>query len=132
MCEISPALSDTFSLHGYDGGQSEARKVYKDHNLHVLFGVTLMAVLGVSSITPALPEIRDAFRRDERPGGALITVFTLPGVALTPVLGVLSDRHGRRRILVPALLLFGVAGGLCAFARTFELLLALLPWAPRT
>jgi MFS transporter, ACDE family, multidrug resistance protein len=57
--------------------------------------------------------------------GLLLTVFTLPGVALTPVLGVLSDRHGRRRILVPALLLFGVAGGLCAFARSFELLLAL-------
>ena len=57
--------------------------------------------------------------------GLLITVFTLPGIALTPVLGVLSDRHGRKKILVPALLLFGVAGGLCAFARSFELLLAL-------
>jgi MFS transporter, ACDE family, multidrug resistance protein len=105
--------------------RSEARKVYKDHNLHVLFGVTLMAVLGVSSITPALPEIRDAFGVTSAQVGLLITVFTLPGVALTPVLGVLSDRHGRRRILVPALLLFGVAGGLCAFARSFELLLAL-------
>jgi MFS transporter, ACDE family, multidrug resistance protein len=105
--------------------RSEARKVYKDHNLHVLFGVTLMAVLGVSSITPALPEIRNAFGVTSAQVGLLITVFTLPGVALTPVLGVLSDRHGRRRILVPALLLFGVAGGLCAFARSFELLLAL-------
>ena len=36
--------------------ENELRKVYKDHNLHVLFAVTLMAVLGVSSITPALPE----------------------------------------------------------------------------
>jgi MFS transporter, ACDE family, multidrug resistance protein len=105
--------------------RSEARKVYKDHNLHVLFGVTLMAVLGVSSITPALPEIRNAFGVTSAQVGLLTTVFTLPGVALTPVLGVLSDRHGRRRILVPALLLFGVAGGLCAFARSFELLLAL-------
>jgi MFS transporter, ACDE family, multidrug resistance protein len=105
--------------------RSEARKVYKDHNLHVLFGVTLMAVLGVSSITPALPEIRNAFGVTSAQVGLLITVFTLPGLALTPVLGVLSDRHGRRRILVPALLLFGVAGGLCAFARSFELLLAL-------
>jgi MFS transporter, ACDE family, multidrug resistance protein len=105
--------------------RSGACKVYKDHNLHVLFGVTLMAVLGVSSISPALPEIRDAFGVTSAQVGLLLTVFTLPGVALTPVLGVLSDRHGRRRILVPALLLFGVAGGLCAFARSFELLLAL-------
>jgi MFS family permease len=105
--------------------ENELRKVYKDHNLHVLFGVTLMAVLGVSSITPALPEIRDAFGVSSGEVGLLITVFTLPGIALTPVLGVLSDRHGRKKILVPALLLFGVAGGLCAFARSFELLLAL-------
>ena len=101
------------------------RKVYKDHNLHVLFGVTLMAVLGVSSITPALPEIRDVFGVTSAQVGLLITIFTLPGIALTPVLGVLSDRHGRRKILIPALLLFGIAGGLCAFARSFELLLAL-------
>jgi ACDE family multidrug resistance protein len=105
--------------------EDKTRKVYKDHNLHVLFGVTLMAVLGVSSITPALPEIRDAFGVTSGQVGLLITVFTLPGVALTPVLGVLSDRHGRRKILVPALLLFGVAGGLCAFIRRFELFLVL-------
>jgi MFS transporter, ACDE family, multidrug resistance protein len=105
--------------------ENELRKVYKDHNLHVLFGVTLIAVLGVSSITPALPEIRDAFGVSSGQVGLLITVFTLPGIALTPVLGVLSDRHGRKKILVPALLLFGVAGGLCAFARSFELLLTL-------
>lgn len=101
------------------------RKVYKDHNLHVLWGVTLMAVLGVSSITPAFPEIRDALGVSSGQVGLLITVFTLPGIVLTPVLGVLSDRHGRKRILTPALILFGVAGGLCVFARSFELLLVL-------
>ncbi len=103
----------------------QTRKVYKDHNLHVLWGVTLMAVLGVSSITPALPEIRDEFGVSSGQVGLLITVFTVSGIVLTPILGVVSDRHGRKRILVPALILFGVAGGLCAFARSFELLLLL-------
>jgi MFS transporter, ACDE family, multidrug resistance protein len=120
-----PWLVNSPSVATMPEDKAGTRKVYKDHNLHVLFGVTLMAVLGVSSITPALPEIRDAFGITSGQVGLLITVFTLPGVALTPVLGVLSDRHGRRKILVPALLLFGVAGGLCAFARGFELLLGL-------
>ncbi len=84
-----------------------------------------MAVLGVSSVTPAFPEIVRAFGISSGQVGLLITVFTLPGILLTPVLGVLSDRYGRKKILVPALLLFGVAGGACALARNFELLLLL-------
>jgi MFS family permease len=44
----------------------------------------------------------------------------LPGIALTTVLGVLSDRHGRKKILTHALL-FGIAGGLCAFAPVLTL-----------
>jgi ACDE family multidrug resistance protein len=101
------------------------RKVYEDHNLHVLWCVTLMAVLGVSSVTPAFPTIVRELGVSGGQVGLLITVFTLPGIVLTPVLGVLSDRFGRKKILVPALLLFGLAGGACALARSFELLLFL-------
>jgi MFS family permease len=101
------------------------RKVYKDHNLHVLFGVTLMAVLGVTSITPAFPEIVEAFGVTSGQVGLLITFFTVPGVFLTPVLGILSDRYGRKTILTPALIGFGIAGGLCAFVGDFQLLLLL-------
>jgi MFS transporter, ACDE family, multidrug resistance protein len=102
-----------------------ARRVYKDHNLHVLWGVTLMAVLGTSSITPAFPTIVRELGISSGQVGLLITVFTLPGIVMTPLIGVLSDRYGRKKILVPALLLFGIAGGACAFARDFDLLLAL-------
>ncbi|MDQ3863156.1 MAG: MFS transporter [Actinomycetota bacterium] len=77
------------------------RKVYKDRNLHVLWGVTLMAVLGTSSITPAFPSIVRALGISSRQVGLLITVFTLPGIVMTPLLGVLSDRYGRKRILSP-------------------------------
>ena len=100
-------------------------RVNKDHNLHVLWGVTLMAVLGTSSITPAFPTIVRELGVSSGQVGLLITVFTLPGIVMTPLLGVLSDRYGRKKILVPALLLFGIAGGACAFARDFNVLLAL-------
>jgi ACDE family multidrug resistance protein len=105
--------------------ERDVRQVYKDHNLHVLWGVTLMAVLGTSSVTPAFPTIVRELGVSSGQVGLLITVFTLPGIVMTPVLGVLSDRYGRKKILVPALLLFGLAGGACAFARTFDLLLTL-------
>ena len=108
-----------------ESGEERIRAVHKDHNLHIVFAVTLMAVLGTSSITPAFPKVVQELGVSSGQVGLLITVFTLPGVLLTSVWGVLSDRFGRRKILVPSLILFGVAGGACAFARDFELLLML-------
>jgi ACDE family multidrug resistance protein len=101
------------------------RPVYRDPNLQIVFGVTLMAVLGVSSITPAFPKIVDELGIPPQHVGSLITVFTFPGVLLTAVLGVLADHFGRKKILVPALLLFAVAGSACALSRDFSVLLVL-------
>lgn len=101
------------------------RKVYKDHNLHVLFSITLMAVLGVTSVTPAFPRVIQEFGISSGQVGLLITFFTLPGIVLTPLLGIMSDRYGRKAILTPALLIFGIAGGLSAFSTSFDMLLVL-------
>jgi len=99
--------------------------LYRDPNLWVIFGVTLMAVLGVSSVTPAFPKIARELAVTPQQVGQLVTAFTLPGVFLAPALGVLADRWGRKRVLVPSLLLFGLAGGVCALARDFRLLVGL-------
>ena len=101
------------------------RELLRDPNLYVVFAITLMVVLGVSSIAPAFPRIQRAFAISDTQVGLLITVFTLPGVFLTPLLGVLADRWGRKPILIPALILFALAGAACTLARDFELLLAL-------
>ena len=97
--------------------------LYLDSNLRIVFLVTLMAVLGVASITPAFPKIARELNISVQSIGLLITVFTLPGIFLTPLMGVLADRFGRKRIIVPSLILFGIAGGSCVFIRDFTLLL---------
>ena len=99
--------------------------LYRDPNLHVVFAVTLMAVLGVSSVAPVFPDVARALDVTPEAVSLLVTVFTLPGIILTPFLGILADRYGRKPVLVPALILFALAGTACAFARSFELLLAL-------
>jgi MFS family permease len=55
----------------------------------------------------------------------LIVVFTLPGALFTPILGVIGDRVGRKKVLVPSMLLFAAAGTACGFARDFDTLLVL-------
>lgn len=93
--------------------------------LYLIFAVTLMVVLGVASITPAFPAVMRRFDVSQEQVGLLITAFTIPGVVLTLVFGVLADRYGRRSILVPSLLLFCGAGVACGFAPSFGWLLAL-------
>lgn len=99
--------------------------LWRDKNLYVVFAVTLMAILGVSSVTPAFPNIAEAFAISPQQVGLLISLFTVPGIALTPVIGVLADRYGRKTFLVPSLFGFAVAGTACGFVRDFELLLLL-------
>lgn len=79
--------------------------------------------MGVSSIAPALPSISRSLDIPIDQIGLLITFFTIPGILFTPILGVLADRYGRKRILIPSLFLFGIAGTACAFAVDFHQLL---------
>jgi predicted MFS family arabinose efflux permease len=102
--------------------QGNKRRIFFDTNLQIIFGITLLAVMGVASITPAFPKIIQALGISSTGIGLLITVFTFPGIFLTPILGVFADRYGRKRILIPSMFLFGIAGGACAFSRDFNLL----------
>ena len=65
--------------------------------------------MGVASIAPALPKMARVLDVSNEQIGLLITAFTLPGIFLTPVLGVFADRIGRKTILVPSLFIFGIA-----------------------
>ena len=101
------------------------RKIYLDINLQIIFIVTLTYIMGVSSITPAFPKIVKELNISAKDVGLLITAFSFPGILLVPFLGVIADRWSRKRIIIPFLMLFGVAGGLCFFVRDFKLLLIL-------
>ena len=81
--------------------------------------------MGVASIAPALPKMARTLNVSNEQIGLLITAFTLPGIFLTPILGIFADRIGRKAILVPSLFIFGIAGTACAFATDFTWLLIL-------
>ncbi len=92
-------------------------------NITVIFLVTLMGVMGVASITPAFPSIIKHFDITPSQVTLLITVFTFPGIFLAPVIGILADRYGRKKILLPSLFLFGIAGLSCFFTNNWHILL---------
>jgi MFS family permease len=101
------------------------KPVLKNFNLYLIFTITLFAVMGVASITPAFPVIIKHYQLTPHQIGYLITWFTVPGVLLAPFMGILADRLGRKTILIPSMLLFGVGGILCALQKNYEGLLAM-------
>lgn len=110
---------------GKEEKRKDKRKIYLDTNLQIMFGITLIYIMGVASITPAFPKIVKELNISAKDVGLLITVFSFPGILLTPLSGVIADRWGRKKIIVPSLMLFGIAGGLCFFIHDFKLLLIL-------
>lgn len=92
-------------------------------NLLLIFSVSIISVMGLTTVSPAFPKIASVFSVPASTIGLLLAVFALPGLILTPVLGVMADKYGRKKVLIPSLLLFGITGVLCTFAGSFEELL---------
>lgn len=87
----------------------------------ILCLVPFIMVLGNSMLIPVLPSIQKELHVDVVKVGLMITVFSIPAGIVIPFAGMLSDRVGRKKIMFPALLIYG-AGGLLAgfFAITFK------------
>lgn len=99
--------------------------LFFNKHLQIVFCVTLIAVMEVSCIAPVLPKIADALSITAGQANLLIVVFTMPGIVLSPFFGIAADRFGRKNVLVPALLLFGICGTAAGFTESFSLLLVL-------
>ncbi|WP_338740477.1 MFS transporter [Haloplanus salilacus] len=98
---------------------------WRSSTLYVVLACSLMGVMGVSLVSPVLPDLRPVFGVSDAQVGLVITAYTLPGVFVTPFVGLVADRFGRRRVIVPLLFLFAVAGAGVAVARTFAEVVAL-------
>lgn len=99
--------------------------LFFDRRLQIIFSVTLISVMEVSVIAPVLPKIAEALSISSGRANLLIVVFTMPGIVLAPFFGIAADRFGRKKVLVPALLLFGICGTAAGFTKTFSHLLVL-------
>lgn len=93
--------------------------------LFAIFCITLMTAIGTSAIPPALPVVAAQFGVSPDAAGLVMAVFTLPGIFLTPLLGVLADRIGKRAIVLPSLLVFAVGGAMAPLASSFSMLLVI-------
>ena len=90
----------------------------------LILAITGTGIMGNTLLAPAIPDILDEFGVSDAGAGLLIAATSFPGIFMAPVMGVLADRLGRRRVLVPCLATFGVFGTAAALAPSFAWLVA--------
>ena len=52
-----------------------------------------------------------------------MAAYSAPGIIFIPVMGILADRYGKKKVLLPSMLLFAFGGTACAIAQDTETLL---------
>ncbi len=93
------------------GGGSDT----KSHalKLWILCTVPFIMVLGNSMLIPVMPKMMAVMHLTLFQVGLVITMFSIPAGIIIPLAGALSDRIGRRIIMGPSLIIYGL-GGLAA------------------
>jgi ACDE family multidrug resistance protein len=99
--------------------------VYRDRSFQIASIASFLGFMMVALITPAFPKMVQALGVAEQSIGLIITANTIPAIIISPLSGIMADRFGRKRVLVPSIFLFGIAGGSCAFTSDFNTILIL-------
>jgi len=102
------------ALFGDDG------VVVRKTEFQLLFLVNVVGALSISIISPILDSLTGPLGASPAEIGLMISLYTAPTIAITPIAGIVADRVGRKPILVSGLLLFGLAGTAIAAATDFR------------
>ncbi|MGZ9582947.1 MFS transporter [Paenibacillus marinisediminis] len=85
-----------------------------------LASVPLVLVLGNSLLVPVLPDVKRHLNLTTLQTSLIITLFSVTAGVIIPFAGYLSDRFGRKKVMIPALIIYGAAGVLAGFAAVWE------------
>ncbi len=103
---------------------TEASREGNNRLIAVLFGVMFVAVADNQMISPLLPDLMTAFDMGAGRAGLLVSVYAIAAAVVSFVVGPLSDRTGRRKMLIAALIVFTAATLLCGLAWNYASLVA--------
>jgi MFS transporter, ACDE family, multidrug resistance protein len=92
--------------------------------LLVLLAAGCLTTMTGGIVSPVLPEIVQQLQLDPRWAGLLVSMHALAIAVCTPLFGILSDRIGKLKVLIPALVLYAVFGTAGAWMQSFLPLLA--------
>ncbi|MCP4317642.1 MAG: multidrug effflux MFS transporter [Hyphomicrobiales bacterium] len=92
----------------------------------LIAALSSIVALSIDIMLPALPQIGNSFAiTDDNDRQAVLIVFMLGFGCAQILFGPISDRFGRKAILIPAILFYAIAAVADAFAESYTVLLLL-------
>ncbi|KOR89595.1 MFS transporter [Paenibacillus solani] len=82
--------------------------------------IPIVLVFGNSMLVPGLPEMQRELGISKFQSSLIISIFSLAAGLFIPIIGYLSDRYGRKIIIIPALITYGAAGILAGFGAIWD------------
>jgi len=103
----------------------ENADVAADPRFRVILLGSLVSPMGASLVSPLLDSLVSVYGVSEARVGLVMAAFTAPAIVAIPLVGLVSDRYGRKPVLTAGLAVFGAAGAALAFTTDFRVVVAL-------
>ena len=113
-------------INSHTGRVKESKdSIFQDKKLLIVVSMTMIAIMPLFSISPILTTIAKGLNISPQQSGLIMAAYLMPVAIGTPIFGILADRFGFKKILIPSLLVFALGGVLCAMSGNFR---ALIEW----
>lgn len=89
---------------------------HKHWTLLSLSLIPLIMTLGNSMLFPVFPMMERALNISSFQSSLIITVYSVVAIFLIPIAGFLSDHIGRKKVIIPSLLISGIGGIISGWA----------------
>src|SRR5579884_47228 len=78
--------------------------------------IPLVMTLGNSMLIPVLPSIEKELSISSFQSSLIITVYSIVAIILIPIAGYLSDHIGRKKVIIPSLIITAIGGFISGWA----------------
>jgi MFS family permease len=84
-------------------------------SLIILSSIALITMYGETMLLPAIPDLVNEFEISYNTSSWILTAYLITGAVMTPIVGKLSDIHGKKKVLIVIMVVYSVGtllGGL--------------------
>ncbi len=102
---------------------SQSVKQERFYQFLILLATGWLTTMAGGVVPTVLPEMKLQLALDPRWAGMLVSTHALTSALSTPLFGILADRVGKLKVMLPCLVLYAIAGVSTAFLTDFSALI---------